>query len=56
MSHEYIQIDVETASSDEIRKEIERLKQLSNAWKNEEQAVKILLNSVYGGLANKWMD
>lgn len=54
MSFEYITIDPETATPEEIKIEIERLKQLSNEWKNEEQAIKILLNSVYGGLANKW--
>ena len=48
-------IDLETATSEEIKAEIERLKGLANKFKNEEQAIKILLNSVYGGLANKWM-
>lgn len=55
MSFQYTQIDPETAKPEEIKAEIERMKQLSNEWKNEEQAVKILINSMYGALGNKWL-
>jgi DNA polymerase elongation subunit (family B) len=55
MNFEYATIDPEVATPDEIKKEIERLKQLSNEWKNEEQAIKILINSMYGALGNKWL-
>lgn len=52
---EFTKIDPETSSPEEIKTEIERLKQLSNEWKNEEQAIKILINSMYGALGNKWL-
>jgi DNA polymerase elongation subunit (family B) len=55
MNFEHTQIDPEVATPEEIKKEIERLKQLSNEWKNEEQAIKILINSMYGALGNKWL-
>lgn len=55
MSFQYTQIDPETATPEEIKAEIDRMKQLSNEWKNEEQAVKILINSMYGALGNKWL-
>lgn len=52
---EYTQIDLEKATVEEIRAEIERMKQLSNEWKNEEQAIKLTINSIYGALGNKWL-
>ena len=52
---EYINIDLNTASTEEIRFEIERLKYISNTFKNEEQAIKIQLNSVFGGISNKYL-
>lgn len=55
MSFTYTQIDPETATPEEIKAEIDRMKQLSNEWKNEEQAIKILINSMYGALGNKWL-
>jgi len=55
MEFQYTDIDLETATPEEINAEIERMKSLSNEYKNEEQAVKIFLNSVYGALGNKWL-
>lgn len=55
MSFQYATIDPETAKPEEIKAEIERLKKMSNEWKNEEQAIKILINSMYGALGNKWL-
>lgn len=55
MNFEYTKLDPETATPEQIKHEIERLKQLSNEWKNEEQAIKILINSMYGALGNKWL-
>ena len=55
MSFNYTKIDPETATPEEIKAEIDRMKQLSNEWKNEEQAIKILINSMYGALGNKWL-
>jgi DNA polymerase elongation subunit (family B) len=54
MSYKYTDIDPETATVEEIKAEIARMKHLANEWKNEEQAVKILINSIYGGIANKY--
>lgn len=55
MPLKYTTIDPKTASHEEIRAEIERMKSLSNEWKNEEQAVKLAINSIYGALGNKWL-
>lgn len=51
----YTNIDPSTATVEEIRAEIDRMKQLSNEWKNEEQAIKLTINSIYGALGNKWL-
>lgn len=51
----YTTIDPSTATVEEIKAEIERMKQLSNEWKNEEQAIKLTINSIYGALGNKWL-
>ena len=39
---------------EEIKAEIERLKRLANEYKNEEQAIKLTINSIYGGLGNQY--
>lgn len=44
----------ETASAEEIKAEITRLKKISNDYKNEEQGVKLTLNSIYGALGNQY--
>jgi DNA polymerase elongation subunit (family B) len=54
MDSKFTQIDPETASPEEIRAEIFRLEALANDWKNEEQAIKLAINSIYGGLGNKY--
>ena len=41
-------------SINEIKAEIERLKKLSADYKNEEQGVKLTLNSIYGALGNNY--
>jgi len=40
------------STSDEIRAEIDRLRRISKELKNEEQAIKLMINSIYGGLGN----
>ena len=47
-------IDPSTATRDQVRAEIERLEAMANVWKNEEQAIKLAINSIYGGLGNKY--
>ena len=44
----------ENLSVDEIKAEIYRLKKLSADYKNEEQGVKLTLNSIYGALGNAY--
>jgi len=44
----------ETLSVEEIKAEILRLKKMSNNYKNEEQGVKLTLNSIYGALGNQY--
>ena len=50
----FCQIDPKNSSKEEIQVEIQRLKRLSDEWKNEEMSIKILINSFYGALGNKW--
>jgi DNA polymerase elongation subunit (family B) len=47
-------LDPKTASREQVRAEIDRLEALANNWKNEEQAIKLAINSIYGGLGNKY--
>jgi DNA polymerase elongation subunit (family B) len=44
----------ETLSVEEIKAEIIRLKKMSDNYKNEEQGVKLTLNSIYGALGNQY--
>lgn len=53
---EYTKIDLATATPEEIKIEILRLKKYANEYKNEEQGIKILINSYYGALGNKWLN
>ena len=48
----HCQIDPQTATREEIAAEINRLTVLMNLKKNEEQAIKIFINSVYGATAS----
>jgi hypothetical protein len=48
----YTKINPDTASRDEIRAEIQRLTTLMNIKMNEEQAIKIFINSCYGATAS----
>ena len=48
----YCKIDPETATREEIISEINRLTLLMNSKMNEEQAIKIFINSVYGATAS----
>jgi DNA polymerase elongation subunit (family B) len=50
----YCKIDPTTASREEIIAEINRLTTLMNLKKNEEQAIKIFINSVYGATASPY--
>jgi hypothetical protein len=50
----YCSIDPTTASREEIIAEINRLTVLMNLKKNEEQAIKIFINSVYGATASPY--
>ena len=38
----------------EIEERIEKLTSLKNELKNEEQAVKLTMNSIYGAIGNNW--
>jgi DNA polymerase elongation subunit (family B) len=55
MEFTYTKIDLNTASREEIQAEINRMQKLSYEWHNEEQAIKLTINSVYGALGNKWL-
>jgi hypothetical protein len=50
----YCKIDPNTASREEIKAEIARLTLLMNQKMNEEQAIKIFINSVYGATASPY--
>jgi DNA polymerase elongation subunit (family B) len=45
---------METKSIEELKKRIEELTERKNELKNEEQAVKLTMNSIYGSLANAY--
>jgi DNA polymerase elongation subunit (family B) len=47
-------IDPTSSSREEILAEISRLEALKNDWYSEEQAIKLSINSMYGGLGNKY--
>lgn len=55
MEFKYTDIDLETATREEIQAEIDRMQKLSYEWKNEEQAIKLTINSIYGAMGNKWL-
>jgi DNA polymerase elongation subunit (family B) len=50
----FCKIDPSKSTKEEILKEIERIKRISDERKNEEMSIKILINSFYGALGNKW--
>ncbi len=39
---------------EELKKKIEELTALKNELKNEEQAVKLTMNSIYSAIGNNW--
>lgn len=41
-------------TAEEIRDRIDRLTSLKNELKNEEQAIKLTMNSIYGAIGNNW--
>ena len=49
----YSQINLETATYSEIKAEIERMTKLKHDLSNEEQGIKIFINSVYGAFGNQ---
>lgn len=55
MKLEHTTLDLATASKEDIKREVARMEQLSKELKNEEQGIKVLLNSIYGALGNKWL-
>lgn len=54
MKLKFCNIDPSTSSPEEIKKEIERLTHFMNNCHSEEMAYKLAINSIYGGLANKY--
>lgn len=54
LEFKWIKIDPTTATNEEIKQEIERLKNLENMFMNAEQAIKIFINSVYGACGSPW--
>lgn len=55
MELKYTKINLETATREEIQAEIDRMQKQSYEWKNEEQAIKLTINSIYGAMGNKWL-
>lgn len=54
MELHYTNIDVKTATKEEIETEIARLERLKGYQENEEQAIKIFINSIYGASASPY--
>jgi DNA polymerase elongation subunit (family B) len=50
----WCEINAETASKEELKKEILRLTNLKDFYMNAEQAVKIFINSIYGACGSPW--
>lgn len=50
----FINIDTTTASIAELEQEIKRLVHMSNIAKNQDIAIKLILNQAYGAIANKY--
>jgi hypothetical protein len=48
----YVKINLDTATYEEIKAEIDRLNKLKHDLHNEEQGIKIFINSVYGAFGN----
>jgi DNA polymerase elongation subunit (family B) len=48
----YVKIDLNTATYEDIKAEIERLTKIKHDLHNEEQGIKIFINSVYGAFGN----
>ena len=55
MEFKYTNINLETATREEIQNEIDRMQKQSYAWKNEEGSIKLCINGIYGALGNKWL-
>jgi DNA polymerase elongation subunit (family B) len=47
-------IDVESATKEQVKEEILRLESLRDLYMNAEQATKIFLNSIYGACGSPW--
>lgn len=54
MDLKYCKIDLEKSTREEILEEIERLRGLKNEKQNEEQGIKIFINSIYGASASAY--
>src|SRR6056297_705702 len=56
LNFELTTIDPHTCSIEELDKEIVKLKSLKEEYFNREQAIKIFINSVYGGVGSPWFE
>ena len=54
MEYKFCQINPETATKEELEKEIARLKLQYDNYNNLQYALKIFLNSCYGAFGNKY--
>lgn len=54
MDLKFCKLDPEGSSKEDIRSEISRLQQLADDLGNEEQAIKIFINSIYGACASPY--
>ena len=54
METKWTNINIETATKEEIKAEILRMQSLQDLYMNAEQAVKIFINSVYGACGSPW--
>ena len=54
METKWTNINIETATKEEIKAEIIRMQSLQDLYMNAEQAVKIFINSVYGACGSPW--
>lgn len=54
MELKWCKVDLQTATKEEIQREIVRLESLRDIYMNKEGAIKIFLNSIYGACGSPW--
>jgi len=54
MELKWTNIDLQSCTKQELQAEIERLENLRDFYMNQEQAVKIFINSIYGACGSPW--